>query len=147
MFLNINTHYYFFSSSLSRIRGSTYYSLKTELEEIINAKRLKDSAKSVSIISSRVFLKPFASVGVIYFLFRLSGSVVISHYTSTFFEFTGTSFDPQLVSIIIGVTRVLSSLSVPLILQTMTKRMAFITIGSAFTVGMLGGKFWSNSLH
>ena len=140
-----------YSSSLLRIRGSTYCSLKTELEEIINAKKLKDSAnnfkKSVSIISSRVFLKPFACVGVIYFLFRLSGSVVISHYTATFFEFTGTSFDPQFVSIVIGVTRVLSSLSVPLILRTMTKRMAFITIGSAFTVGMLGGKFWLNSLH
>ena len=84
---------------------------------------------------------PFACVGVIFFLFRLSGSVVISHYTATFFEFTGTSFDPEYVSIVIGVARVISSLSVPLILRAMTKRMAFIAFGSAFTLGMLGGKF------
>ena len=134
-----------YSSSLLRIRGSTYCSLETELEEIINAKNLKENTnnykKTVSIIASRVFLMPFACVGVIFILFRLSGSVVISHYTATFFEFTSTSFDPQSVSIIIGVTRLLSSFSVPLILKTMTKKMAFVTIGSASTTAMLGGKF------
>ena len=134
-----------YSSSLLRIRGSTYCSLETELEEIINANNLKENTnnykKTVSIIASRVFLMPFACVGVIFILFRLSGSVVISHYTATFFEFTSTSFDPQSVSIIIGVTRLLSSFSVPLILKTMTKKMAFITIGSTSTTAMLGGKF------
>ena len=127
-----------------RIRGSTYFALETELEEIVNAKNLKGTSNNLkklfSIILSRVFLQPFACVGIIYILFRMSGSSVVPHYTATLFEFTGMSFDPQHVAILIGITRVFSSFSVPLLLKTMTKRMTFIIIGSASTLGMLTGK-------
>ena len=129
-----------FSSALQRIRGSTYFALETELEEIVNARKQKGTSNNLSIILSRVFLQPFACVGVIYILFRFSGSVVLSHYTATFFELAETSFDPLSVSISIGVIRIISTFSVPILLKTMSKRMAFIVIGSASTMGMLSGK-------
>ena len=79
---------------------------------------------------------PFACVGVIFILFRLSGFVVVSHYTATYFEFTYTSFDPLTASIIIGVARLMSSICLPLILGTTSKRTAFIIFGSVSTVSM-----------
>ena len=116
----------------------------------MNAKKLKGTSstkKSFSIILSKVFLQPFACVGVIFILFRLTGSTVISHYTATLFEFMGMSFDPLSVSILIGVTRVISTFSVPLLLKRMSKRKAFIVIGSVSTLGMLSGKVFVKSIE
>ena len=47
-----------YSSSLLRIRGSTYCSLETELEEIINAKNLKCLADpDLTLVSKRILWK------------------------------------------------------------------------------------------
>ena len=139
------------SASLLRIRGNAYSSLETELEEIKSSKNLKASGNNflelISIISSRVFLVPYACVGVLFILFRLSGFVVISHYTATYFEFTNTSFDPLSTPIIIGAVRLMSSICLPLILRTMQKKTAFVTLGFASTAGMLSGKLFLNSYH
>ena len=88
---------------------------------------------------------PFASVGVIFILFRLSGFVVISHFTATYFELTGISFNPLIAPIVIGVVRLASNLFLPLIIGTVTKKTAFITLGFTSTVGMLTGKFCFNA--
>ena len=103
--------------------------------------------KLISIISSRVFLVPFSCVGVIYILYRLSGFVIIGHYTATYFEFTKTSFDPLSASILIGAVRLMSTICLPFILGTMSKRTAFVIFGSASTVGMLSGKLLLNFFH
>ena len=138
-----------FSASLMRIRGNTYGSLDTELDEIISAKIHDASAQSVldliKILSSRAFMVPFSCVGAICILFRLSGFVVISHYTANCIEFSGTQFDPLSSSILIGAVRLVSSLCLHLILGIMSKRTAFIAIGSASTLGMLSGKLYFNS--
>ena len=94
-------------------------------------------------MSSRVFLQPFACVGVLFILHRLSAFVVISHNTATYFELTGTYYNPLFVSISYGVVRLISSLCMPLILIIMTKRTGFISFGSASTLAMLGGIFSS----
>ena len=130
---------------MRKIRGNTYCSLETELEEIINAKNSRCSINTlkdfINIMSSRVFLQPFACVGVMFILHRLSAFIVISHNTATYFEFTGTYYNPLRVSISYGVVRLISSLCMPLILTNMTKRMGFISFGSASTLAMLGGIF------
>ena len=90
---------------------------------------------------------PFACVGVIQILFRLSGFSVISHYTATYFEFTNTPFDPLSLSIVIGGVRLISAMCLPLVLGPMSKKTAFATYGSASTVGMLSGKSFLNSFH
>ena len=132
--------------SLLRTRGKTYCSLETELGEIINAKKLSGSANNfkhlASLVSSRVFLMPFASVGVIFILFRLSGFVVISHFTATYFELTGISFNPLIAPIVIGVARLASTFFLPLIIGNVTKKTAFTTLGFSSTLGMLTGKFF-----
>ena len=134
-----------------RIRGNAYSCLETELEEIKSSKNVKASEnnflKLVSIILSRVFWVPYACVGVLFILFRLSAFVVISHYTATYFEFTNTSFDPLSTPIIIGAVRLMSAICLPLILQNVSKRTAFVTLGFASTAGMLSGKSFLNSYH
>ena len=132
---------------MRKIRGKTYYSLETELEEIINAKNLSCSINTfkefINIMSSKAFLQPFACVGVLFILHRLTAFIVISHNTAIYFEFTGTAYNPLFVSISYGVVRLISSLCMPLILTITTKRMGFISFGSASTLAMLGGIFSS----
>ena len=94
-------------------------------------------------MSSRAFLQPFACVGVLFILHRLTAFIVISHNTAIYFEFTGTAYNPLFVSISYGVVRLISSLCMPLILTITTKRMGFISFGSASTLAMLGGIFSS----
>ena len=132
-----------FSASMLTIRGKCYHSVEEELEEIINAKDLKGSTnsfmKSISLVSSKTFLVPFACVGVILILFRLSGFVVISHYTATYFELIGVGIDPMFVPILVGVVRLLSTIFLPFILRSITKKMVFIVMGFTSFVGMLIG--------
>ena len=91
------------------------------------------------VLCSAMFLKPFASVGIMFIIYRLSSFVIILHYTATYFEFIGTIYNPLAVSISYGTVRLISSMCVPVFLARLTKRMGLLLFGSASFSAMLAG--------
>ena len=132
-----------FRKSLKFFRGEKYTFLQEELDEIAEAQAHKGPSKGIistlSIIGSSVFLKPLCAA-VINILFRLSGFSVLARYTATYLEKAGIDFDPLLGSTIIGVIRILASLSTVMVLIVMAKKTVFNTFGLISTLSMMSGR-------
>ena len=100
--------------SLSFYRGEDNDKVREELQEIVDAKESKcnQSKKSfLGIVSSGEFWRPFSCVGILFILFRLSSYSILSHYTAPFLDKAHISLDPLLAAVIIGIIRLVSSLS------------------------------------
>ena len=124
-------------------RGGDNEKVRKELQEIVGSKKAKcnNSKRSfIGIVTSGQFWRPFSCVGAIFILFRLSSFSVLSHYTAPFLDRAGISLDPLLASVIIGVFRLVSSLTAFALFAFVTKRKAFILGGFTSTFGMLVGK-------
>ena len=124
-------------------RGGDNEDVKKELLDIVDAKKGKCHKSQQSffgIATSGEFWKPFSCVGVICILFRLSCFSILSHYTAPFLDRAEINLDPLLAAVLIGVFRLVFSLSAFLILSITSKRTAFILGGTASTLGMLLGK-------
>ena len=126
-------------------RGGYSEDVQKEFRDIIGAKEAKklesDQKSFLATASSGEFWKPFSCVGVLYIFFRLSCFSILSHYTAPFLERAEISLDPLVASILIGIFRLLSSLSSFVILLITSKRTAFCLCGVISTIGMLVGKF------
>ena len=118
--------------------------MKEELLGIADAKIDKEGERPkqsfCAIATSGEFWKPFACVGVLFIIFRLSCFSILSHFTAPFLDRAGIELDPLLVGAIIGVVRLIFSLMSILILSFISKRTAFILGGLATTFGILLGK-------
>ena len=131
-----------FRKSLTFLRGDKYTFLQEELDEIAEAQAHKGPSKgmisTLSTMGSSMFLKPLPAA-MIFVLFELSGFTVLSHYTATYLEKAGIYFDPLLGSTIIGVIRILASLSTVMVLMVMAKKTAFNTFGLISSLSMMSG--------
>ena len=124
-------------------RGGENDNVKKELEEIIAAKEAKSNQPKKSflgIISSGEFWRPFSCVGILFILFRLTGFSILSHYAAPFLDRAQISLDPLLAAVIIGIIRLVSSISAFVILAYASKKKTFILTGLISTFGMLIGQ-------
>ena len=132
-----------FRKSLIYYRGGENENVRKELQQIVCSKEAKchhSNRSFTGIVTSGQFWRPFSCVGAIFILFRLSSFSVLSHYTAPFLDRAGISLDPLLASVIIGVFRLVSSLTAFALFAFVTKRTAFILGGFTSTFGMLLGK-------
>ena len=110
----------------------------------MEAKEAKNSQPNVSFlytVTCGAFWRPFYCVGVLFMLFRLLSSSVLSHYTAPFLERAGVNLDPLLAAVVIGIFRVASAF-IPFVLFSFTsKRTTFVLGGSFSTLGILIGKY------
>ena len=124
-------------------RGGYSEDVQNEFKDIVGAKEAKKQHSDRSFLataSSGEFWRPFSCVGVLYIFFRLSCFSILSHYTAPFLERAEISLDPLVASILIGLFRLLASLSSFIILLITSKRTAFCLCGAASTIGMIVGK-------
>ena len=132
-----------FRKSLMYYRRGYNENVRKELQEIVGSKEAKCNQSKISfigILTSGQFWRPFSCVGIIFILFRLSSFSILSHYAAPFLDRAGISLDPLLASVIIGISRLVSSLAAFVLFLFASKRTAFVLGGMASVFGMLAGK-------
>ena len=98
--------------SLQWYRGAQY-DIQQELQEIIDKKREKDAigqksrtiCQTLKTLASPTFLRPFSCAGVLYLAAQWTGISTMVFYMTNIFQESGSSIDPWLAPIIVGVIR------------------------------------------
>ena len=98
--------------SLKFFRG-LQYDISNEFNEMLKKHQSKPESKSISYVlqrlTSRAFLKPYMCIGVIEALFNVCGFEVTLIYMVDLLKDTGSSIDPSLGPVIMGVSRIIMS--------------------------------------
>ena len=98
--------------SLKFFRG-LQYDISREFNEMLKKHQSKPESKSISYVlqrlTSRAFLKPYMCIGVIEALFNVCGFEVTLIYMVDLLKDTGSSIDPSLGPVIMGVSRIIIS--------------------------------------
>ena len=98
--------------SLKFFRGIDY-DISNEYHEMMTKHQSKPESKSVLYVlqrlSSKAFLKPYMCIGVIEALFNVCGFEVTLIYMVNLLKDTGSSIDPSLGPVIMGVSLIIMS--------------------------------------
>ena len=98
--------------SLKFFRGLDY-DVSNEYNEMLKKHQSKPESKSVSYVlqrlTSKAFLKPYMCIGVIEALFNVCGFEVTLIYMVDLLKDTGSSIDPSLGPVIMGICRIVMS--------------------------------------
>ena len=79
-----------FRLSISFYRGNNEWEWEGELDSIVKLAEKNDSQNgfcgNLRVLRSPAFVRPFRCVGILFILYSMSGILIVSTYTDTFFE-------------------------------------------------------------
>ena len=127
-----------------------------EMEEIIaNSKNNQNSdsfsqkaRNTITIYTSRNFLKPFAFAGSLFCLYNFSGFLLVEFYMMTIFTESGSSIKSSTATLLVSCWRLLVSLVASFALLHVSRRTLFLstTFLVAVSLASLGTFFYLKTL-
>ncbi|CAL4103183.1 unnamed protein product, partial [Meganyctiphanes norvegica] len=127
--------------SLQFLRGK-FHDVTPELEQILKAASARDIGvcQKIGLLRKPSIRKPFLIVCGVFFFNQLSGNYVIYSYSTMIFQAAKTSFSPTMSSVLVGVARLLGSITGLFVVENLGRRPALFIggIGVAVSFGSLG---------
>lgn len=132
--------------SLCFLRGKSSDGVQDELAEITSSveEALKNKASVMDLFNSKGNLKALIICAGLISFQQLSGINVILFYSQTIFAKTGSSLEPAISTILVGVVQVLASGATPLIADRLGRKpiLLFSAAGMCLSHGTMGLYFY-----
>ena len=119
--------------------------IDTEIEEIQKKRWEKqkqgqdtDKAWVLKRLMSKAFLSPFTIIVGIRTLGQGSGMTILTFYMVTVVKESGTTMDPKLAPIFVGIARVITACFSTFIIQKMRRKIVFVTSVCVMSLSNLG---------
>ena len=136
--------------SLKYLRGKSSEGVQEEMDQIEASvqEAMKNKGTVADIFKSKGNTKALVvSAGLLAFQ-QLSGINVVLFYSQSIFEKAGSSMDPALSTIAVGIVQVLASCCTPLIVDRMGRKTILLgsAIGMSISLGFLGLFFYVDAM-
>ncbi|CAO1330813.1 unnamed protein product [Diamesa serratosioi] len=135
--------------SLKYLRGKSTEGIQEELNQIQESveESMKNKGSAADIFNNKGNLKALIISGGILAFQQLSGINVVLFYSQSIFEKTGSSMEPAISTIIVGIVQVLASCCTPLIVDRLGRKIILLVsaAGMAISLGFMGLYFLLDS--
>ncbi|CAO1352409.1 unnamed protein product [Diamesa tonsa] len=124
--------------SLKYLRGKSTEGIQEELNQIQESveESMKNKGSAADIFNNKGNVKALIiSAGLVSFQ-QLSGINVVLFYSQSIFEKTGSSMEPAIATILVGIVQVLASGCTPLIVDRLGRKLILLTSAAGMAIGL-----------